>query len=69
MRGFEVAQTALSLALVQSVDVGIWEQGGARVQEEDQAPPPGRASRRKHPLGEAWWALSPGGGRRPQAWV
>lgn len=43
-RGFEVAQTALSLALAQSVDVGIWEQGGARVQEEDQAPPLGRSS-------------------------
>lgn len=68
-----MAQTALSLALAQSVDVGIWEQGGARVQEEDQAPPPGeelrRASRRKCPLGEAWWAPSPGGGRRPQGWV
>ena len=38
-RGFEVAQTALSPALAQSVDVGIWERGGARVQDRGKTRP------------------------------
>lgn len=38
-RGFEVAQTALSLALAQSVDVGIWERGGAHVPDRGKTRP------------------------------
>lgn len=34
-----MAQTALSLALAQSVDVGTWEQGGAHVQDRGKTRP------------------------------